>query len=139
MKIFEKLNFFGKKSDLKVPDAAVILLDEMVQMNPALFEAYKAYVYSKMTMLARKLINASESEVKVLQAKIKILDETIIDIQNINKFAGEEEGELDAKLKPADMLKKLIGIQKEKVASEKKKKYTIDDYLESKDFNGKLE
>lgn len=136
MSIFEKLKFFGKKSDLQVPDAAVILLDEMVQSSPELFEAYKAYIYAKMTMLARKLVSAGPDDVKSLQAKIKVLDETITDIQNISKYAEEDDGV--ASIDPKILLKKLIGIQKDKVASGKPKKYTLDDYLESKDFSGSL-
>lgn len=138
MSIIDKLKFFGKKSDLKVPEAAVIILDEMVKTNHELFESLKAYIYAKMTLHARKL-SKKGSDTLFLQGAIAALDEIVLDLENIEKFADKEEEDLTPTLRGQEILKKLVGIHKNKVASGSVKKYTLDDYLESKDFDGKLD
>jgi len=138
MNILKKLKFFGKKSDLNIPEKAIIALDEMVKFNPELFEAYKMYIYAKMTMLARRMVTGNKEGFEVTQAKIQILDETIRDLKEINSFDVEEERPKAFNFDSASFLKGLIGNKKENIATPKEKKYNLDDYLVSKDFNGEI-
>jgi len=138
MNFLKKLKFFGKKSDLLIPEEASILLNEMVKMNPELFEAYKTYIYAKMTFLCRKMVMGNKDQFDIIQAKIQILDETIRDLKNIDSFNTEEKEPVPFNLDPSNLLKGLVENKKDNVATKKTKRYNLDDYLESKDFNGEV-
>lgn len=136
MNMFEKLKFFGPDRDLEISQIDQVEIEDMVVMQPELFEALKHLAYAKMTEQARKFIKAKPEDVTILQGKIQVIDDFIKTIANIKSYKIVKKEEEKPFIENGNtILKRMLGIKDDSVASPKQNKYTINDYLESKDFS----
>lgn len=137
MKILEKLRVFGKKRTIDISEDVQLHLNFFVTQNKETFQALKEFMYSKMTILSRKLATAPLKEVKGLQKSIETIDEMIKELENIGKMQIKETDE-SFKDVPYDknLILKILG--QKSVAKKAKEPNNIHDYMASKDFNGAI-
>lgn len=116
---------FGKKKDIKIPSGLKSKLHLELEDNLSLREALSLFFTYRKEFYAQKMINGTVQDFNDFKSRIK-------EIESIEKFLLSDD--VETSLLEMELINDETG--KQNVVNLKKKPYTINDYLESKDFNG---
>lgn len=121
-----KFLFKGKKQ-IKIPSGLKSKLHLELEDNLDLKEALSLFFTYRKEFYAQKMMNGTVQEFSDLKSRIK-------EVESIEKFLLTDE--VETSLLEMELTESKTNEQN--IVNLRKKPYTINDYLESKDFNGTI-